>query len=88
MKKELRKKLDRIDKLAEEDDLYQYLMSDFKAYEDALFEMESDLSSEQRNVLWDFIMKSEQISQRLLEIACKNMAFMGPIRRFLSKKSR
>ena len=85
MKKELRKKLDRIDKLAEEDDLYQYLMAGFKEYEDALFEMEKDLSKEQRDVLWDFIMRSEQISQRLLEIACKNMAFKCPVKRFFSK---
>lgn len=79
------KKLERIDKLAEEDDLYQHLMSDFKLYEDALLELEKDLSYEQRGVLWDFIMRSEQISRRLLEIACKNMDFKGPVKRFFSK---
>lgn len=86
MKKELRKKLDRIDKLAEEDELYQYLMSGFKAYEEALFEMESDLSSEQRDVLWDFIMRSEQISQRLLEIACNHMDFKWSLKRLFMKR--
>lgn len=85
MKKDLQKKLDRINKLAERDDLYQNLMSEFKDYENALFEMKKDLSREQRNILWDFIMRSEQISQRLLEIACKNMDFKGPIKRLFSK---
>ena len=85
MKEQLRKKLDRIEKLAEEDDLYQHLMSDFKVYEDALLELEKDLSREQRDVLWGFIMRSEQISQRLLEIACKHMDFKNPILRFFPK---
>lgn len=85
MKQSIQKKLDRIDKLAGEDELYQYLMGSLAIDEEELSDLEKELSSEQRDVLWRFIMRSEEISLRKLVIACKNMDFCCPLKKFFSK---
>ena len=85
MKQSIQRKLDRIDKLAEEDELYQYLMGSLAIDEEELSDLERELSLEQRDVLWRFIMRSEEISLRKLVIACKNMDFKGPVKRFFFK---
>ena len=82
MNTKLEKKLDYIDKLAEKDDLYQYMMEGLKEYEEELFDLERELSEKQRDILWRFIMRSEEISRRKLVIACKNMTFRSAIKKF------
>lgn len=75
MKEEIRKKMDRIEELAKEDDLYLHLMAELVPLEEDVNMLTETLSQRKRGILWEFVMQCEEISRRKLEIACQHMKF-------------
>ena len=75
MEEKTKENLARLDTLAQEDALYRYLISNLKVMDEELEEATKRLSLKNKDKLWDYIMLSEEISRRKLELACEAMEF-------------
>lgn len=69
-------KMKRIDELAKEDEVYRYMLDECATLEEEFDMIVSKLSLKRRGQIWDFVMHCEDMSQRKLQIACRNMAFI------------
>lgn len=69
------KKLERVEELANRDEVYCLLMDELRDLEQQFDAMTEELPMEKRNLIWDFVMQCEDISARKLEVACRNMEF-------------
>lgn len=54
--------------IAQADSTYCMLMDALRSAEKKLFEVETTMTIEQRDIMWDFWGLSEEVSHRLLEI--------------------
>ena len=61
---------------AKNDPHYLDLLIECRDMENRLVEMETALTHEQSIILWDYICLCEEMSNYILTIACKNMAFI------------
>ena len=68
-------KMKRIDEIAAEDELYQRMLEELRPYEENLDSLCARLPLFDRGIIWDFIMRCEDISKRKLLLACRNMEF-------------
>ena len=62
--------MEKIEKLAKNDALYQDMLQQNKLLEERFDHLAKDLDQEKRAVLWDFVMHCEDMSVRKLELAC------------------
>ena len=67
---QVQKRLDKIELLAMQDEQYQNLLQENKLLEKRFDQMVRRLSDEERAIAWDFVMNCEDMSRRLLELAC------------------
>ena len=65
-------KMERVEILAACDEQYQQLLRENKLLERRFDQMVRRLSDEERSIAWDFVMNCEDMSRRLLELACEN----------------
>lgn len=70
-----KEKMQKVEALADQDELYQYMMEKLRIYQEELDSACAEMPSETRNLIWDFIMLSEDMSTRKLRLACRNMEF-------------
>lgn len=68
---QVQKRLDKIELLAMQDEQYQNLLQENKLLEKRFDQMVRRLSDEERAIAWDFVMNCEDMSRRLLELACE-----------------
>ena len=68
---QVQKRLDKIELLAMQDEQYQNLLQENKLLEKRFDQMVRRLSDEERAIAWDFVMNCEDVSRRLLELACE-----------------
>ena len=75
MEKEARLRMDALEAIAKQDPLYQQLLQQLalqeKEYNLALHQLED----RERNAVCDFVSQCEEISWRMLELACEHMRF-------------
>lgn len=57
--------------LARQDYAYRKLEKKFKWLEMEFSEIIRELPGEQKDLVWDFVMSSNELDRRLLEIACR-----------------
>lgn len=62
---------EQIEKLAAEDRQYQQLLRENKLLEKRFDQMVRCLNDEQRAIAWDYVMNCEDMSRRMLELACE-----------------
>ena len=77
MDKTMRKKIALIKAIAACDREYVSLMEQLRKEERVLGEREYTMTPQQRDAVWDYIDTCEEISMRLLELACIHMHFPG-----------
>ena len=70
-----KEKLERIEMLVNEDELYQRMLEEFGDLEREFDAVIGKLSIKRRGLVWDFVMACEEMSNRKLVIACRNMDF-------------
>lgn len=75
MDKQITKKLERIDMLANRDEKYIRMLRRGRILEKRFDAMIEALPMEQRNLAWDFVMLCEEMSDRKLKLACLYMDF-------------
>lgn len=64
-----------IEALVSIDPVYRHMMNEASDLEKRFDKMVAELSNDQRNLVWDFVMKCEYISQRKMYLACQYMDF-------------
>lgn len=64
-------KMDQVEMRAARDEQYQQLLRENKLLEKRFDQMVRCLSDDQRAVAWDYVMSCEDMSRRMLEIACE-----------------
>ena len=70
MKKNIRKQLDIVEKAASDDPQYRQMLLDMRAIERKYNAVLSTLSAEEQNAVCDFVSQCEEMSWRMLELAC------------------
>ena len=60
-----------IRELAKQDEKYSALLKKLCIMEKKLGEVETTMTNTQRDTMWDFFDLSEEVNQRLLELACQ-----------------
>ena len=63
-------KLEQVEHMARLDPLYQQLLQENKVLEKRFDQMVRGLSDKDREIAWDFVMSCEDMSRRMLELAC------------------
>ena len=76
MSKNIDTMINEIMQLAKEDKEYCRRLGMLKSAEDTLYELESDMTLEQRDAVWELWGACSNVDRRLLEIACKQMLEM------------
>lgn len=70
MKKNIRKQLDIVEKAASDDPQYRQMLMDMRAIERKYNAVLSTFSAEEQNAVCDFVSQCEEMSWRMLELAC------------------
>ena len=70
-----KERVDIIDDMARKDGKYKNMLTVIAYMEPRLDEALCLLPLKTRNMIWDFIMYSQTMSDYVLELACKNMVF-------------
>ena len=65
-----RQMMEKVEKLAESDRAYRQMMLDMRLLEKRYNSVLSNLSSEEQNAICDFVSQCEEMSFRMLELAC------------------
>ena len=65
-----RQMMEKVEKLAESDRAYRQMMLDMRLIEKRYNSVLSKLSSEEQNAICDFVSQCEEMSFRMLELAC------------------
>ena len=65
-------RMEQVEETARHDLRYQQLLQENKVLEKRFDQMVRRLSDEERAIAWDYVMHCEDMSRRLLELACKN----------------
>ena len=65
-------RMEQVEETARHDLRYQQLLQENKVLEKRFDQMVRRLSDEERAIAWDYVMHCEDMSKRLLELACKN----------------
>ena len=86
MNKRLKKKMEKVDLLTKQDIKYNIMLRRCAALERKFDDITSQLSMKERDVVWDFVMLCEQMSDRKLRIACEHMEFTPQIIPFRRKE--
>ena len=63
--------LEQVETLASMDERYQQLLRENKLLERRFDQTVRCLTDEQRAIIWDYVMNCEDMSRRLLELACE-----------------
>lgn len=71
----VQQKINVVEAIAKGDEVYIDLFSKLKRLEQVFFEIEPSIPPEHRDVMWDYFGLCEDMTHRLLEIACKYMNF-------------
>ena len=66
-----------VELLAGENSQYRMMLRENAELERKFNAVLSELSTEQKDTIWDFLMHCEAMSDRLLELACTYMCFPG-----------
>ena len=61
--------------LANGDELYRRIKERYRMQEEAFAQTAALLSNEQQDILWAFVLTSDELDRRLLEIACDYVHF-------------
>ena len=61
--------------LANGDELYRRIKERYRTQEEAFAQTAALLSKEQQDILWAFVLTSDELDRRLLEIACDYVHF-------------
>ena len=61
--------------LANCDEAYREIRQSYRQKEEAFSRVAALLSDELQDVLWDFVMTSDELDRRLMEIACDYICF-------------
>ena len=61
--------------LANGDETYRSIKERYKIQEEAFARTAALLSNEQQDILWAFVLTSDELDRRLLEIACDYIHF-------------
>ena len=61
--------------LANGDELYRRIKERYRMQEEAFAQTATLLSNEQQDILWAFVLTSDELDRRLLEIACDYVHF-------------
>lgn len=75
MHAQVKRRLDRIGTLAHGDEKYKDLVKRCCILEKEIDRLVASLPPEQGKLIWEFALLSAEKTQRLLEIACEEMAF-------------
>ena len=86
MRENIRQKMEQIDKLSLKDEKYAQMLAECVIKERAFDRFTSELTDEQQDLVWGFVMHCEDMSIRKLEIACEHMEFMPRIIPFRRKR--
>lgn len=81
MDKALLKRMDAVRSLAQEDSIYKRMLEDMSSMEQKYFSVLGTLSSDQQDIICDFVSQCEEMSYRMLEIACTLMHFPSNVDR-------
>lgn len=71
----VREKYWKIRELAQSDVQYRYLTIQLRALDKAYEQVLQGLPEEQRDIVCNFVSMCEQMSERMLEVACEKMDF-------------
>ena len=63
--------LEQVETLASMDERYQQLLRENKLLERRFDQTVRCLTDEQRAIIWDYVMNCEDMSRRILELACE-----------------
>ena len=73
----VQQKINVVEAIAKGDEVYINMFSELRQLERRFFEIEPSIPPEDRDVMWDYFGLCEDMTHRLLEIACKYMNFPG-----------
>lgn len=75
MDRQVQENLDRIGQIAAGDQTYRQMLLDMRSIEQKYNTMLASLSRDEQNAICDFVSQCEEMSFRLLVLACEHMRF-------------
>lgn len=66
----MERKIEILKQLSKSDEKYRELYSKFLPLEKQFTKIVNRLTNDEQDVIWDFVFTSDELDQRLLEIAC------------------
>ena len=70
-----KQRYDMIDDISKQDSNYQAMLIKMRQLEKGVDDVVSALTMEQQDLVWDFVMLCEEMSNYKLQLACINMVF-------------
>lgn len=75
MDENTQKKLKVLEAIANGGETYRQMFQEYRTAEEHFKHLESLLPQEQRDIFWDYLGSCEDLSRRMLELACLHMMF-------------